>query len=134
MRTQQAHRMAVVQIAVLALLVVIAGTAKAEFMFVSESAVFNPVTQEVLFTIEFNQAPDFSTVDSFGRQANSFQYFIVGDPNLPYPVNFDAIIRGEEIHITLDTIRIRNSEPGVPDPVAGGWGAVRGVVPFSLNG
>src|SRR5215467_282001 len=78
----QRHRMTVAQTAVVALLVGIAGIAKADFMFVSQSAVFNPVTQEVLFTIQFNQVPDFFTVDSFGRQANSFQYFIVGDPNL----------------------------------------------------
>ena len=130
----QAHRIAVAQIAVLGLMVGIAGPARATFMFVSQSAVFNPVTQQVLFTIEFNQVPDFFTVDSFGRQANSFQYYIVGDPKLPYPANFDAIIRGEEIHITLDTIRIRDSEPSVPDPAAGGWGPVRGVVPFTLSG
>ncbi|MFN8491658.1 MAG: hypothetical protein U0350_28930 [Caldilineaceae bacterium] len=132
----QVYRKVVVQIAVLALLVGIPGTAKAEaeIMFVSESAIFDPVTQAVLFTIEFNQAPDFFTVDAFGRQKNSFQYYIVGAPNLPYPANFDAIIRGEEIHITSDAIRIRNSAPSVPDTGAGGWGAVRGVIPFSLKG
>ncbi len=109
-------------------------TAQAEFSFMSESAVLNPATQEVVFTIEFNQSPDFFTVDSFGRQAHSFQYFIVGDSNLPYPANFDAIIRAEEIHSTVDEIRIRNSTPSDADPAAGGWGPIRGVVPYRLNG
>jgi hypothetical protein len=120
--------------AVTSLLVVTMGQAQAEFMFVSESAVYNPATGAVQFTIEFNQAPDFFTQDSAGRIANSFQYFIVGDPRLPYPENYDAIIRGEEIHLTGDTLRIRNSAPSDPDPAAGGWGAIRGAVPFSLDG
>ncbi len=104
------------------------------FLFVSESAVFDATTQQVMFTIEFNQVPDFSSVDSFGRQANSFQYFIVSDPNRPYPANFAAIIRGEEIHHTQSEIRIRNATPSDPDPAAGGWGAIRGTVPYRLNG
>ena len=107
--------------------------ARAEFMFISQSAVFNPASQEVQFTIEFNQAPDFFTVDAFGRQENSFQYSIVGNHNLPYPQNWDSIIRGEEIHVTMDTIRVRNSFPPDTDPNSGGWGSIRGSVPFNLN-
>ena len=108
--------------------------ARAEFMFISQSAVFNPASQEVQFTIEFNQAPDFFTVDAFGRPENSFQYFIVGNPKLPYPQNYDSIIRGDEIHVTMDTIRVRNSfPPNYADPNSGGWGSIRGSVPFILN-
>jgi hypothetical protein len=128
------HQPALTLLAVMLLLVGTTGEAQAGFMFVSESAVFNPATGEVQFTIEFNQHPDFFTLDSVGRQADSFQYFIVGDPSLPYPENYDAIIRGEEIHITGDTLRIRNSAPPNPDPASGGWGAIRGSVPFSLDG
>lgn len=130
----QVHRTIAIQLTALTLLLVMAETAKAEFISVSESAVFNPSTQEVLFTIEFNQTPDFFTVDSFGRQANSFQFFITGDPGLPYPARYDAIIRAEEIHITMDVLRVRNAVPPDPDPAAGGWGSIRGAVPFSLNG
>jgi hypothetical protein len=72
-------------------------------------------------------------VDQFGRPANSFQYFIVGNPSLPYPEDYDAIIRGEEIHITSDMLRIRNAVGSDPDPNSGGWGPIRGSVPFSLN-
>jgi hypothetical protein len=109
-------------------------TALSPFSFVSESAVFNPATGKVQFTIEFNQPPDFFTVSSFGQQTNSFQYFIVGNPTLQSPEKFDSIIRGEEIHITVDTLPIRNAVPPVPDPTGGGWGALRGAVPFSLDG
>jgi hypothetical protein len=114
-----------------------AGTARelqADFMFVSESAIFDPITADVQFTIKFNAPPDFFTLDVFGRQANSFQYFVVGDPNLPYPELYDAIIRGDEIHVTGSTVRIRNSGPPDPDLASGGWGAIRGSVPFSVDG
>jgi hypothetical protein len=117
-----------------ALLTGVTRETEAEFMFISESAVFNPDTGDVNFTIEFNQVPDFLSVDSVGRQANSFQYFIIGDASLPYPENYDAIFRGEEIHITGDTLRIRDSRPSDSDPIAGGWGAIRGSVPYSLFG
>jgi hypothetical protein len=103
------------------------------FLLESQSAVFNPTTGTVQFSITFNQPPDFFTVDSFGRQANSFQFFIVGDPSLPYPKNFDSIIRGEEIHITGNTIPTRASTPHDPDPASGGWGPILGEVPFSLS-
>ena len=129
------HRAAMTWLAAASLLVGTAGQSQAgSFMFVSQSAVFNPATSEVQFTIEFNQPPDFFTLDSFGRQANSFQFFIVGDPSLPYPELYDAIIRGDEVHITGNTVRIRNSVPEDPDPASGGWGAIRGSVPFSLDG
>jgi hypothetical protein len=89
----------------------------------------------VTFRIVFDQVPDFFTTDSFGRQADSFQYFIVGNPSLPYPSNYDSIIRGEEIHWTIDLIPIRNAfPPDYSDPRSGGWGTVRGEVPYTLNG
>jgi len=128
----------VTQLLILALLVVNAGPAKGTFMIVSQSAVFNPTTQQVLFTIAFNEAPDFTTVDAFGRQADSFQYYIPrdpnGDPTAADPSKFMSIIRGEEIHITIDTLRIRNAVPSSSDPAAGGWGTIRGAEPFILDG
>ena len=102
-------------------------------MFLSQTASFDPATDQVTFTIEFNRPPDFFATDSLGRQADSFQYFVLGDPGLGYPAEFDSIVRGEEIHIA-NAIRIRNAVPSVSDPAAGGWGAIRDVVPFSLSG
>jgi hypothetical protein len=109
------------------------GQAKADFVFLSDSAVFNPVTNDVLFTVVFNQAPDFSTVNQFGAQADSFQFFILGDTSLGYPAEFDSIIRGEEIHITGNALRVRNAVPSDPDPNSGGWGSIRGSIPFNVN-
>ena len=106
------------------------------FRLESQSAVFNPTTGTVQFSITFNQPPDFFTVDSIGRPANSFQYYIVpdhGDPSFAFPDNFDSIIRGDEIHITGNTIRIRAPTPSTIDPAAGGWGPILGEVPFSLS-
>ena len=101
------------------------------FEFVSESAIYNPATGDVQFTVEFNQPPDFWTADFIGRQNHAFQFFIDGDPNLPYPTNYDAIIGGAEIYDSIDRIRIR--KPNSTDPLAG-WGPVRASVPFSLDG
>jgi Ca2+-binding RTX toxin-like protein len=108
-----------------------------EFLARSQSAVFDPATGQVTFTLTFNRPPDFQTVDSIERQADSFQYYIVGDPSLPYPYNFDAIIRGEELHDSSPVLRIRNShggDPTFPSSISGGWGTVRGVVPYQLGG
>jgi len=104
-----------------------------EFTVLSESAVFDPATGQVTFTLAFNRQPDFQTVDEFGRQADSFQYYIVGDPTLPYPDKYDAIIRGAEIDLTSNLLPIRNAVPPDTDPAASGWGSLRAVVPFQLD-
>lgn len=108
-----------------------------QFLVTGQSAIFDPATGQVSFKLIFNRPPDFQTVDSIGRQADSFQYFIVGDPGLHYPSNYDAIIRGEELHLDPSVLRIRNShptDPTVPPSVSGGWGTTRGVVPYRLDG
>jgi hypothetical protein len=105
----------------------------AALMFLSQSATFDPATGLVTFTIDFNRLPDFQTTDSVGRHADSFQYFVLGDAGLGYPAYYDSIVRGDEIDVA-NAIRIRNAVPGVLDPVAGGWGAIRDVVPFSISG
>ena len=105
----------------------------AQFRLVSESAVSDPQTHAVTFTIAFNQPPDFFTLDMDSIPANSFQYFIFGDQSLPYPGYFDAIIRGDEIHLA-GALRVRNAAPSSSDPSSGGWGSVRGTVPYTLTG
>ncbi|QKQ73668.1 hypothetical protein [Nostoc sp. TCL240-02] len=114
--------------------------AQAELFVQSESALVNLDAQEVSFTINFNRVPDFFTVDKFGRQADSFQYFI--DPSGELPIfrpttsvysNLSSIIRGEEIHVAGD-VRIRDVFPVGPfEPNSGGWGKIRGSVPYSLD-
>ena len=108
--------------------------ARSQFGVAAQSATYNSSSGEVKFTLVFNQSPDFSTTDAFGRQKNSFQYFVIGDATLPYPSNFDSIIRGEEIH-SSGLIPIRNAvPPDDSDPASGGWGTIRGEVPYTLRG
>jgi hypothetical protein len=100
----------------------------------SESAVFDPLTGQVTFTLVFARQPDFRTEDALGRRADSFQYYILGDPTLPYPAYYDALVRGDEIDLATGLLPIRNAVPPSTDPAAHGWGAVRAIVPFRLNG
>ncbi|MHC5609472.1 MAG: hypothetical protein ACYTXA_00125 [Nostoc sp.] len=114
--------------------------AQAVLLVESESAVVNLDAKKVLFTINFNKVPNFFTVDKFNRQTNSFQYFI--DPHGELPIvnassiysNFSSIIRGDEIPVAGD-VRIRDVfSVGPSEPNSGGWGKIRGSVPYSLDG
>jgi hypothetical protein len=111
----------------------------ANLNIISESAVVNQGNNEVLFTINFNRTPNFLSTDEFGRQADSFQYFIEADGKFPiwrgspYYSELDAIVRGEEIHVA-GNIRFRKALPSSNDPNSGGWGDILGSVPYNLNG
>jgi hypothetical protein len=98
-----------------------------------ESAVYDPATGTVDFTVTFDRTPNFRRVDEFGRRATSFQYFIVGDDALPDPERWDSIIRGDELSLGSGLLPIRNSAPLDPDIAAGGWGSVRATVSFRLR-
>jgi hypothetical protein len=111
-----------------AVALVAGGTLRARseaFLIESQSALFDPTMPdpEINFRITFNQAPNFFTVDAFGREENDFQY-----------ATPDSIIRGPEIYITRNKIRIRSLGPPDPDPDSGGWGPVVATVPFNLSG
>jgi hypothetical protein len=74
-------------------------------------------------------------LDSFGRPQDSFQVFIAYNPATANPANpqsVDVLVRGDEIHIA-NALRIRDARPAVADPNAGGWGAIRGTVPYHLK-
>lgn len=111
-------------------------TARADFLL--ESQDFSMNQQTANFSLTFNQAPDFYTLDSLGRPADSFQIDFNGaySPN-PGPQgnfvnNFTSVVRGDEIHVA-NNIRIRGTA-GDGGPNSGGWGAIVGAVPFSLIG
>jgi Ca2+-binding RTX toxin-like protein len=94
-------------------------------------------TSQATFTLTFNSPPDFFTVDSANRQADSFQYYVDADGEIPVPRasslnELEAIIRGDEIART-NRIVIRDVQ-GDGGPNAGGWGPERGSVPFTING
>jgi len=87
------------------------------------------------FILVFSHTPDFTTLDSNGRPQDSFQIFIAFNPATPNPANpqsVDVLVRGDEIHIA-HALRIRDARPPVADPNAGGWGAIRGTVPFQVR-
>ena len=117
--------------------------AEAALLVLSQSAEVNLANNSVLFQIEFNRAPDFFTTDEYDRQADAFQYFIDADGGLPifkpqigepYYINIESIIRGSEIYLEGD-VRIRNALPPDLDlSSSGGWGSIRGSVPYTLSG
>jgi hypothetical protein len=92
-------------------------------------------TATMHFTLHLSHKPDFTTLDSNARPQDSFQMFIAFNPSTANPANpqsADVVIRGDEIHIA-HAIRIRDARPAVPDPDAGGWGAIRGTVPYHVR-
>jgi hypothetical protein len=117
--------------------------AEAAFMVLSQSAEVNLDSKSVLFQIEFNRAPDFfTTFTEYNRPADTFQYYIDADGGLPifknkigepYFINLESIIRGDEIYLEGD-VRIRNVSPSDPGFSSGGWGSIRGSVPYALSG
>ncbi len=111
------------------------GTTRASFHIVSDSVDFDSEKRTTTFDVRFSSAPDFYTLDHLGRQKNSFQYFfdrnLTGDLFAPSPDL--TIIRAEEIHVA-NVLRIRDSLGDDPSPTSGGWGPIRGTVPFTLSG
>ncbi len=95
----------------------------------------------MLFQIEFNRTPDFFTTDEYDRQADAFQYYIDADGGFPifkgtdiYYSNLESLITGWEIHLG-GGVPIRNALPPDPDlSSSGGWGSIRGSVPYTLSG
>jgi hypothetical protein len=113
-----------------------AGPARAGLSTLSQSVSVDPALADATFTLDFPHPPDFVTVDSHGRTADSFQYDIAGDPAPGEPAldNLTAIIRGDEIHST-GMLHVRAAfPPDLSDPNSGGWGSIADTVPFNVNG
>ncbi|HET6249672.1 MAG TPA: hypothetical protein VFE47_18430 [Tepidisphaeraceae bacterium] len=114
-------------------------SASAGLSILSQQVDVDRADQDVIFTLDFNHVPDFKTVDSAGRHVDSFQYEIV--PNTSTPISqvpfssVGAVVRGDEIG-SGNVVPIRNGFSNGVDanPAAGGWGTVRGSVPFSVQG
>jgi hypothetical protein len=120
-------------VALLALVVGARG-ARASFELVSQSLTLDRATGRANFTLHFNQPPDFTTIDSFDRPANSFQIEFQGRvlPNdSSYPQDLTAILRGDEIHVAHG-LRIRRPT-GNGGPGSGGWGPIIDTVPIDLG-
>jgi hypothetical protein len=97
----------------------------APIMVLDHTANVNASTGIASFSLLFDRAPDISA------SADSFQYFFLGNQSLPYPARYDSVVRCcEQVGILV----VRDPLPSSNDPLAGGWGPVRGTVPFTLNG
>ena len=123
------------QIIVTFFLIVHVGICNAALMIDSQSITVDMENEEVLFSIAFNRIPDFYTVDEFGRTADSFQYFIDFDSKPIWQgANFaETVIRGSEIY-AYDQIPFRDEVGDSSDPTSGGWGEIRALVPYQLDG
>jgi hypothetical protein len=109
--------------------------ARADFVLVSQNLTLDAKDQTADFNLTFNQTPDFSTLDSQGRQANSFQIDFAGTypvAGKAFPNDLTSVVRGSEIHFA-GVLPIR-STIGSGGPNAGGWGPTVDSVPFTLVG
>lgn len=103
----------------------------------SQSAEFDPATNLVHFTLVLSGPPDLFTYDSFGRQKDSFQYHVVYDPARLSRALFDmdVVIRAAEIPWNGNVLAVRDRFPySDGSDHSGGWGPVRGTVPYTLTG
>src|SRR6185437_10335459 len=92
-------------------------------------------TSDATFSINFGHTPNFDSVDAHGRLTDSFQILIAPDPVSATPfISPTTVVRGDEIRFNA-AIPIRNgAPPDFSDSHSGGWGSVRGTVPFSVSG
>jgi hypothetical protein len=120
---------------------------RAESLITQYSSNVDLTSMAVKFDLRFKNAPDFFTTDSFGRQADAFQFFVNSDA-LPvdqsvfYQVargvinrNDLTIIRGSEINVS-NKIRVREvveNYDTATDTSSGGWGPTTGAELFVLN-
>ena len=123
------------QIIAMILLIAQGGVCNAMLLIDSQSVTVDMENQEALFTLVFNRIPDFYTVDEFHRPLDAFQYYIDFDCNPIWQgANFaETIIRGPEIH-AYGQIPVRNESGTSSDPTCGGWGEIRALVPYQLDG
>jgi hypothetical protein len=126
------------QITAVLILSLASSDACAGIAIISHSAELDRSGEVARFTLTFNQHPDLTLGDG-GVPIHSFQYEIDAgwtgaSKDKPLDV-LSSVIRGDEIPIA-DALRVRwgDLHHPDPDPAAGGWGPVRGTVPFHLSG
>lgn len=94
-------------------------------------------TKKTDFSITFTGTPDFFTTDKAGREANTFQAYIMNTGSTPPSEQlWDIIIRGGEIRHYNNQIPIRNGFPHgatFDTWTSGGWDGLIGAVPYTLS-
>ncbi|HYO11536.1 MAG TPA: hypothetical protein VER17_21410 [Tepidisphaeraceae bacterium] len=114
-----------------------AGVASADavdFTLVSHAVTVDKDAGTATFKLTFDEAPDFGVVGD--AQLDAFQYEVDADTTaLDRPVEWsdiDSVIRGGEIWQGNGIpVRQRDGDGG---EAAGGWGPLRALVPFEIDG
>ena len=110
---------------------------QAAFEITSHAVEVDSVAHQSVFSLTFNQTPDFFSLDSTGRPRHAFQYFYdaASESSDFRAADSVTVIRGSELHFA-NNIPIRRSlnESGDEDPRAEGWGNVRASLPYLLKG
>lgn len=118
----------------------VAEPASAGFEIAAHQVAPDPAARHTAFAIEFTTIPDFFTAgDAVGTERHAFQAFIDADPHDggdPFFGPGVSVVRGPEIRFDPDhALRVRATDgPDDGDPANGGWGPVRGRVPYELDG
>jgi hypothetical protein len=98
----------------------------------------------VVFTVMFEDVPDFTTIDTAGRQADSFAFFVDSEQPSPIQDFYQAaagqqdatgksIIWGESIH-SSGVVSVVWVDSVSGSTANGGWGRTVTTVPFTLHG
>jgi hypothetical protein len=116
-------------------------SSRAGFEIRAHQAFIYPSARQTTFTLEFTSEPDFFTAasDEVGTERHAFQYFIDVEPLTggdPFAGPDVTVVRGPEIRFDHDgALRVRATEgPDDGDRANGGWGPLRGAVPYELDG
>ena len=109
-----------------------------EFHLVSQSVQVDQASQTAIFRLSFDREPRFFLPHGGGGdQPDAFQIEIDADNNtFDRPLQFedvDAVVRGAEIFVG-NGIPVRDREGDGGSDHSGGWGPVRALVPFDLDG
>ena len=102
---------------------------------VSHTFTVEPATNSVRFELTLSGVPDFLILDAASRPRDEFQFWITYDPARMNQASGtpDVLIRSGEIPWTGQIV-VRAGSPHGNDPHSGGWGPVRGMVPFTVVG
>lgn len=101
-----------------------------------QSVEVNQSARTATFSLLFDHAPDFHSVDAHNRPTDSFQVEVDGSWTLgQQPLSaITAVVRGDEIRFANDMLPIRMASPPDDNPHSGGWGGIITSVPFTANG
>lgn len=107
------------------------------FHLVEQSVAVDQAAGTATFRLSFDREPRFFLPDGGAEQLNAFQIEVDADSNtLATPIGFDdidAVVRGAEIFEGAGIpVRAREGDGGSGS--TGGWGPVRAIVPFELDG